>query len=356
MLVEAMQSLAFTSDGDRWAAVEARDKAADGSFFYAVRTTGIYCRASCGARPPRRENVAYFSTPDEAENAGFRACLRCRPREAADRDKIARVTSACRRIETAEEEPRLGDLAKAAGTSPAHFHRLFKSVTGITPKAYAAQTRANRMHTLLPKSASVTEAIFAAGFNSSGRFYEKSRDVLGMHPSRFRNGGEGTLIRFALGQSSLGALLVAATEHGLCAIFLGDDAQSLVRDLHERFPEAKFVGADPDFETIVAEVAGLVDDPRRGLNLPKDVRGTAFQQRVWQALSEIPHGETATYRDIAARIGAPQAVRAVAGACAANPLAVAIPCHRVLRSDGALSGYRWGVERKRALLAREKQN
>jgi AraC family transcriptional regulator of adaptative response/methylated-DNA-[protein]-cysteine methyltransferase len=212
------------------------------------------------------------------------------------------------------------------------------------------------MHALLPKSASVTEAIFAAGFNSSGRFYERSRDVLGMRPSCFQKGGEGTVIRFALGQSSLGALLVAATEHGLCAIFLGDDAQSLVRDLHDRFPKAKFVGADPDFGTIVAEVVGLVDDPRRAFNLPKDVRGTAFQQRVWQALSEIPHGETATYRQIAARIGAPQAVRAVAGACAANPLAVAIPCHRVLRSDGALSGYRWGVERKRALLAREKKN
>lgn len=272
-----MQSLAFTTDKDRWAAVEARDEAADGAFFYAVRTTGIYCRASCGARPPRRENVDFFAT---AEAAGFRACLRCRPREVADRDKIARVTAACRRIETAEEEPRLAELATAAGASPAHFHRLFKSVAGITPKAYAAQIRANRMHTLLPKSASVTEAIFAAGFNSSGRFYEKSRGVLGMHPSRFQKGGEGTIIRYALGQSSLGALLVAATEHGLCAIFLGDDAEALVRDLRDRFPKAEFVGADRDFETIVAEVAGLVDDPRRGLNLPKDVRGTAFQQRV----------------------------------------------------------------------------
>jgi AraC family transcriptional regulator of adaptative response/methylated-DNA-[protein]-cysteine methyltransferase len=348
-----MQSLAFTTDKDRWTAIAARDKAADGAFFYAVRTTGVYCRASCGSRQARRENVAFYATPEEAEKAGFRPCLRCRPREAADQGKIARVTAACRKIETAEEMPKLADLAKAAGTSPAHFHRLFKGVTGVTPKAYAAQTRTNRMHDLLPKSASVTEAIFAAGFNSSGRFYENSRDVLGMDPSRFQKGGEGTIIRFALGQSSLGTLLVAATEHGLCAIFLGDDKDALERDLRERFPKAAFVAAGADFETIVADVARLVDDPSQGLDLPKDVRGTAFQRRVWQALSEIPHGETRTYREIAMRIGAPQAVRAVAGACAANPLAIAIPCHRVLRSDGALSGYRWGAERKRALLARE---
>jgi AraC family transcriptional regulator of adaptative response/methylated-DNA-[protein]-cysteine methyltransferase len=249
--------------------------------------------------------------------------------------------------------PSLASLAESAGMSRFHFHRTFKAVTGITPRAYAAANRARRVRKALRRGASVTEAIYDAGFSSSGRFYEASTAVLGMTPARFRANGAGTSIRFAVGECSLGSVLVAATEKGVCAVLLGDDPDHLVRELQDRFAEAQLVGADPDFEDLVAKVVGLVEAPRVGLELPLDVRGTAFQRRVWEALRAIPAGSTATYTQIAQRIGAPSAVRAVARACAANPVAVAIPCHRVVRTDGNLAGYRWGVERKRALLERE---
>jgi AraC family transcriptional regulator of adaptative response/methylated-DNA-[protein]-cysteine methyltransferase len=241
----------------------------------------------------------------------------------------------------------------SAGLSPYHFHRVFKSITGVTPKAYAVQTRARRAADKLRTAGTVTEAIYDSGFNSSSRFYENTDARLGMTPGAVRRGGAGTVIRFAVGQASLGAVLVAATKKGVCAILLGDDPDALVRDLQDRFPRAEFEGGNPEFERMVAEVVGLVEAPAQRLDLPLDIRGTAFQQKVWAALSAIPPGKTATYKEIARAIGQPKAVRAVAQACGANPLAIAIPCHRVVRSDGDLSGYRWGVERKRKLIDRE---
>jgi len=266
-------------------------------------------------------------------------------------DKIAEI---CRAIAAAEAMPNLDILSRAAGLSPYHFHRLFKACTGLTPMEYARAHRAERVRNGLARAEeTVTAAIYDTGFNSSGRFYEASDKMLGMTPSDYRKGGANNRIRFAVGQSSLGAILVAATGRGICAIFLGDDPDVLIRDLQDRFPQADLIGGDREFEGWVAQVVGFVETPRLGLNLPLDIRGTAFQQRVWRALQDIPPGATASYAEIAERIGAPKSVRAVAGACAANPVAVAIPCHRVVRSDGAMSGYRWGIERKRALLERE---
>lgn len=338
----------------RWARVKARDKTADDQFWYSVATTGVYCRPSCASRGANPRNVAFHDSIEEARAAGFRPCKRCKPDQPPqDVQNAAKVARACRIIEEAEEPPALADLAQAVALSPHHFHRMFKAATGVTPKAYADAHRAARVRDGLARSATVTEAIYDAGFNSNGRFYEQSGELLGMTPTDFRAGGAGTEIRFAVGQSSLGAILVARSGKGVCAILLGDDPDTLVRDLQDRFPKARLIGADAEFEALVAQVVGLVEAPGLGVDLPLDVRGTAFQQRVWQALREIPAGATATYKDIARAIGAPKAVRAVAGACAANPLAVAIPCHRVVRNDGALSGYRWGVERKRTLLDRE---
>lgn len=344
----------MSTEDARWAAVMARDKTQDGRFYYSVRTTGVYCRPSCGARRPLRENVAFFDAPAAAEAAGFRACKRCKPRgPARDTRDAALIADACRAIEAAESAPKLAELADGASLSPHHFHRLFKAVTGLTPHAYAAAHRAARMRKALGGAGTVTEAIYDAGFNSSSRFYEKSNEVLGMTPTRFRSGGAQEIIRYALRACPLGTVLVAATDKGVCAILMGDDKTALVEELKWRFPRAELVGADQSFEATVAEVVRLVEEPARGLDLPLDIRGTAFQQRVWKALREIPAGKTVSYTDVAKRIGAPRAVRAVAGACAANPLGIIVPCHRVLRSDGALSGYRWGIERKRALLKRE---
>lgn len=338
----------------RWASVRARDPAADGTFVYSVRTTGVFCRPSCAARPARSENVAFHASPEEAEAAGFRACKRCRPGQSSLAEAQAEtVATICRFIEAAEDVPALSDLARRAGLSPHHFHRVFKAVTGLTPKAYAKAHRIRRVRDELVTAGSVTEAIYGAGYQSSGRFYAEAGDMLGMTPSAFRDGGTSTDIRFAIGDCSLGAILVARSDRGLCAVLLGDEPDALLRDLEGRFPKARLIGGEPGFENWVAKVVGFVEAPRLGLDLPLDIRGTVFQQRVWQALREIPPGETASYVDVARRIGAPTAFRAVAGACAANPIAVAIPCHRVVRSDGGLSGYRWGIERKRALLDRE---
>ena len=344
----------YASDAARWEAVRRRDRAADGAFWYSVRTTGGYCRPSCGSRLPRRENVAFHASPAAAEKAGFRPCKRCRPTEAALAERqAAAVAKACRLIERADEMPSLAALAEAAGMSRFHFHRVFKAVTGVTPKAFADAHRARRVRTALAGKSSVTAAIYDAGFNSSGRFYAASPAMLGMAPKDFRAGGVGAAIRFALGQCSLGAILVAATHKGICAISLGDDPDALLRDLQDRFPKARLIGGDATFERLVAQVVGFVEAPAQGLDLPLDLRGTAFQQKVWQALKKIPPGTTATYAEIARRIGRPKAVRAVAQACANNAIAVAIPCHRVVRTDGSLSGYRWGVARKRALITRE---
>ena len=342
------------TDRERWQAVRRRDRAADGSFVYSVRTTGVYCRPSCAARLPRRENVRFHATCEEAERAGFRPCKRCRPEGSSLAERqAAAIAKACRMIERGEELPSLATLAHAAGLSRFHFHRVFKAVTGVTPKAYGEAHRARRLRGELSRGASVTEAIYGAGFNSSGRFYATSSELLGMTPSAFRAGGNGVVIRFAIGQCSLGAVLVAATQKGVCAIELGDDPDELVRALQASFPKAKLIGGDAEFKRLIAHVVALVEAPARGLDLPLDIRGSAFQQRVWQALCDIPAGSTVSYSDLAHRIGSPKAVRAVAQACAANKLAVAIPCHRVVHRDGSLSGYRWGVQRKRALLQRE---
>lgn len=345
-----------TAEADpRWQQVLARDAAADGRFVYAVRTTGVYCRPSCAARTAKPRNVRFFPTPAEARAAGFRACRRCRPDGPSPAAaSAATIAEACRLIAEAEEPPKLDALAAAVGLSPYHFHRRFKAVTGLTPRAYAAAHRAEKVRTELAAGrASVTHALYDAGFNSSSRFYAASDELLGMTPTTFRRGGEDTDIRFAVGECRLGAILVARSARGICAITLGDDPAALVRDLEDRFPKANLIGADPGFEALVARVVGFVEAPRLGLDLPLDVQGTAFQQRVWQALRGIPAGETVSYAEIARWLGAPSAVRAVAQACAANRIAVAIPCHRVVRADGGLSGYRWGVERKRALLASE---
>ena len=342
------------TDEEKWQAVAAKDPNADGKFFYSVKTTGIYCLPSCRSRSPLRKNVAFHDTAEAAEKAGFRACKRCRPTGPSKFDlHEAAVAKACRLIESAEDAPTLEQLSKAVGMAPYYFHRTFKAISGVTPKEYAMAHRSQRVREELTKSNSVTEAIYGAGYHSNGRFYAKSTETLGMTPTKFRKGGAGECIQFAVGESSLGSILVAVSDKGVCAISLGDDPGALVRDLQDQFPKADLVGGDKEFEKTVAQVVGFIEAPRIGFKLPLDVRGTAFQLRVWQALKEIPLGKTVSYSDIARRIGAPKAVRAVAQACGSNHLAVAIPCHRVLRNDGALSGYRWGVERKSALLNRE---
>jgi AraC family transcriptional regulator of adaptative response/methylated-DNA-[protein]-cysteine methyltransferase len=345
---------AATERDPRWASVVARSTAADGTFYYSVRTTGVYCRPSCGARLARPENVHFHATREEAEAAGFRPCKRCKPDQPGLIEQhAAKVTQACRLIETSQRAPNLEQLAGRVGLSVFHFHRVFKAVTGLTPREYGIAHRGKRVRKELGRNRTVSRAIYESGYNSNARFYGESQQVLGMTPTTYRAGGANAEIRFAIGECSLGSILVATSERGVCAILLGDDPEALARDLQDRFPRAALIGGDAEFERLVAQVVGFVEAPALGLDLPLDVRGTAFQQRVWQALREIPAGSTASYAEIASRIGSPKSVRAVAGACAANSLAVAIPCHRVVRTDGSLSGYRWGVDRKRALLQRE---
>jgi AraC family transcriptional regulator of adaptative response/methylated-DNA-[protein]-cysteine methyltransferase len=338
----------------RWAQIVTRDRSADGQLWYSVATTGIYCRPSCPSRTANPKNVQLHDTLQAAKATGFRPCKRCNPDGLADdRGNVAIVARACRLIEQSEEEPSLADLARTVGRSPSYFHRLFKATTGLTPKDYAYAHRARKVRQCLARGDRVTEAIYDAGFNSSGRFYAKSTGMLGMTPTQYRSGGSNEDIRFAIGESSLGSILVASSRQGVAAILLGDDPDELLRDLQDRFPNARLVGADSVYEALVARVVGFVEAPGVGLDLPLDVRGTVFQQRVWQALQDVAPGQTVSYAEIARRIGAPKSVRAVAGACAANSLAIAIPCHRVVRNDGTHSGYAWGVERKRALLDRE---
>lgn len=361
-LTEQQALLAVATEQDeRWTAVLTRDASADGRFYYSVSTTGVYCKPSCAARTARPEHVAFHTSCQQAEAAGFRACKRCRPGQPGLTETYAATIAAvCQRMQQSESDISLTELAASAGMSPYHFHRVFKAVTGLTPKAFSAAQRQKRVRAALGKADSVTEAMHAAGYSSSSRFYESSSQVLGMTPSRYRAGGTGYEIHFAVGECSLGSILVARSEIGVCAIFLGEDAEQLVRDLQDAFPRAALVGGDSEFEQLVATVIGFIQVPTKGWQafqqLPLDIRGTAFQQRVWQALRAIPPGTTVSYAEVARRIGAPKAIRAVAGACAANTLAVAIPCHRVMRTDGSLSGYRWGVERKRTLLALESKS
>ncbi|WP_194789862.1 bifunctional DNA-binding transcriptional regulator/O6-methylguanine-DNA methyltransferase Ada [Pseudomonas sp. UFMG81] len=342
----------YITDAERWQAVLSRDGNATGHFVYAVRTTGVYCQPACKSRLAKRENVAFFSDAAQAEAAGYRACKRCAGgTQAARRSEL--VARACRLIEAGDTAPNLDQLGAALNISAFHLHRQFKAETGLTPKAYASAFRARRLREGLEAATTVTEAIYDAGYNSNSRFYESAAERLGMRPREYRVGGEGATIRFALAQCSLGAILVAQSERGICAILLGDEPEPLLHDLQDKFPKARLIGGDAAFERLVAQVIGFVEAPALGLALPLDVQGTAFQERVWQALREVPAGCRVSYTDIAERIGAPKAVRAVAQACAANSIAVAIPCHRVVRRDGDLSGYRWGIERKRQLLDRE---
>jgi AraC family transcriptional regulator of adaptative response/methylated-DNA-[protein]-cysteine methyltransferase len=322
---------------------------------YGVKTTGIYCRMSCPSRRARPENVVYFDNAQQARAAGFRACRRCKPDGVSSlEEQTALIAKACRLLERAGGAPDLATLAKALRRSPGYLHRSFKRATGVTPAEYARAHRAGRAREALRATPRITDAIYAAGYGSSGRFYAKSMARLGMTPGKFRAGGAQEEIRFALGECSLGSFLVASSAKGVVAITLGEDPQTLLRELQDSFPLAMLRGADADFEKLIAQLVGLIDRPHEPNKLPLDVRGTAFQQRVWKALTRIPAGSTRTYAQIARQIGAPRAVRAVASACAANGLAVVIPCHRVVRTDGSVSGYRWGVERKSALLARER--
>ena len=343
-----------SGDDARWAAITARDKSSDGAFYYSVATTGVFCRPSCPSRTAKRENVGFHETRVAAEAAGFRACKRCNP-GAPPRDEAnaIRIAAACRMIESAETQPALSALAASAGLSAFHFHRLFKAVTGVTPKAYANAHRHARVRATLQTSATVTDAAYEAGFSSTGGFYAEAAAMLGMQPAVFKAGGTNTVLKFAVGQCFLGAIVLAATDKGVAAVLLGDDPEALLKDLQDRFPNAELVGGDRTFDRLAARVVAAIDEPDLASGLPLDVRGTVFQHKVWTALTAIPPGATASYTEVAKRIGMPKAARAVAGACAANPVAVLIPCHRVVRTNGDLSGYRWGIDRKRRLLSRE---
>ncbi|MCH5515283.1 bifunctional DNA-binding transcriptional regulator/O6-methylguanine-DNA methyltransferase Ada [Pseudomonas syringae] len=340
-----------TEDDPRWDILVNRRSHAGADFVYGVLTTGIYCKPCSPTRLPRPENVVFFDNAHDAEAAGFRPSLR----NAGDSNALQRkhaevVAQACRLIDAADSMLNLTALAEQVGISGFHFHRIFKRLTGLTPRAYSVASLRSRVKVQLSQDLSITRALYEAGYNSNSRFYEASQNMLGMKPSEYRAGGANVDIRFALGESSLGSILVATSSKGICAISLGNDPHALIEAFQDQFPNANLIGADAAFEQLVAEVVGFVESPATGLALPLDIRGTVFQERVWQALRDIPAGSTATYTQIATQIGLPSAVRAVANACGANKLAVAIPCHRVVRSDGSLSGYRWGVERKRKLL------
>lgn len=343
-------------EAKRWKAVADRDASCDGQFVFAVATTGIYCRPSCPARRPRRENVSFYASADSARRAGFRPCKRCHPDGLSPADvAAAKIAEACRSIEAAEEPPKLDQLARAAGLSPAHFQRTFKAIVGLSPKAYAQRVRAARVRESLTKAATVTAAAHSAGYASNSRFYADAACSLGMSAATYRKGGKGERIAYGIGTSSLGLVLVAATDKGLCAVLMGVDGEALTRDLERRFAAATLVNAGPTLDDLIGRVIETIETPAAKTALPLDLHGTVFQHRVWQALLDIPAGETRSYGEIARRIGAASAVRAVARACAANPIAVIVPCHRVVGRDGAITGYRWGKERKHQLLERERK-
>lgn len=346
----------YITPQQRWQAVEARDAGADGEFVFAVKTTGIFCRPSCSARRPLRENTEFFSTPEAAQTAGFRACKRCQPDKLTpELQRVARIEEACRIIEASVSPLTLDELAGRVAMSSFHFHRLFKSVTGLTPNGWQKAHRARRLRGELAQGKEVTRALYDAGFQSGSAFYHQADSALGMTASQYRRGGESVSIQFVVGSCRLGEFLVAESERGICAILLGESPEALIHELEAEFPRSQLTVGDDNFASRVAQVVSFIEAPGTEFSLPLDIRGTAFQQQVWQALRAIPPGETISYRDLATRIGRPGAVRAVAGACAANTLAVVIPCHRVIRNDGSLSGYRWGVERKRQLLENEAQ-
>ena len=338
-----------------WAALEQRDGAAAGQFYYGVTTTGVYCRPGCTSRLPLRRNTAFFETIAAAEAAGLRACKRCRPADPSPASRhIAAIEKACALLRTSETIPSLAELADAVAISRFHFHRLFKQITGATPRDYARTHRLDALARKLDAGEKVTEAIYASGFGSSSRAYEAAPAALGMTPGARRKGGDGETVRFVTVATPLGWALIAATARGVCLTALDDDRAQLAAMVRERFPAAEVVAEDPGLGAWAERVVRFITAPQHTLDLPLDIRGTAFQARVWRALQKIPLGQTATYSEVARALGQPTAVRAVARACAANDLALLVPCHRVIREDGDLAGYRWGVERKRALLDRER--
>lgn len=341
------------TDDDRWQSVVDRDVDADGQFVFAVQTTGIFCRPSCRAKHALRKNVRFFADAQQAQDAGFRPCKRCQPdKDSAQQHRLDKIARACQLLE--QESPlTLDELAQQVAMSPYHLHRLFKATTGMTPKVWQQSWRARRLRDALAKGAPVTQAILNAGFPDSSSYYRKADQALGMTAKQFRKGGDNVSVRYTLADCALGRCLVAESERGICAILLGDDDATLVADLHALFPAAQDVPAEANFQQRVREVIVAINSRDASLSLPLDIRGTAFQQQVWQALRTIPCGETVSYQQLASAIGKPKAVRAVASACGANKLAIVIPCHRVIRGDGALSGYRWGIARKAQLLQRE---
>ena len=346
-----------STDDTRWKAVIDNDSSADGTFYYAVKTTGVYCRPSCTSRLPNRANVEYFATSEEAETAGYRACKRCNPTTDSKTLEIEKkIIHACRIIEESETHLKLDELAARVKLSPYHFHRVFKKIVGVTPKQYASRNQSQRFQKSLKTSPSITDAIYSAGFGSSGSAYDKTQDQLAMKPKEYRKGATGITITYGLAHCFLGWVIVAATDRGICAIEFGDDPDTLPDQVQTRFPNARLKKADIGFASLIKEVVDFIKAPEEQFQLPLDIQGTAFQQRVWNVLRQIKPGKTLSYSDVANRIGNPNAVRAVASACASNKLAVVIPCHRVISKDGKVSGYRWGTERKKMLLQSEKES
>jgi AraC family transcriptional regulator of adaptative response/methylated-DNA-[protein]-cysteine methyltransferase len=339
---------------NHWLQVMARDARQDGRFVFAVRTTGVYCRPSCPSRRPRRDSVEFFPDPQEAERAGYRACLRCKPTEVSPQAQY--VLRARQLLDNAEGVVTLAQLSKQVGLSPFHLQRLFKRATGLSPREYQSARRVQHVKTELRKGEYVTTALYEAGFGSPSRLYEKSDQQLGMTPGTYRRGGVGVSITFAIAPTPLGRMLVAATERGLCVVRFGESVAELERDLRNEFHAATLLRDDAAMRRYIEPLLASLSGNKTTIDLPLDVRATAFQQKVWEALQRIPCGETRSYTDVARELGDPKAVRAVARACASNPVALAVPCHRVVRSDGDLAGYRWGLERKRKLLERERAN
>ena len=337
----------------QWRQVMERDARQDGRFVFAVRTTGIYCRPSCPSRRPRRDSVEFFPDPKQAERAGYRACLRCKPTEISSQARA--VTRARQLLDEAEGVMTLAELSKRVGVSPFHLQRLFKRATGLSPREYQSARRMQHVKHGLRKGDDVTTALYDAGFGSPSRLYEKASQQLGMTPGAYRRGGAGMTIQYAIVPSPLGRLLVAATSRGLCAVRFGESAAELERELREEFSSAEVHRDDAALRPYLQPLLASLRGENVTMDLPLDVRATAFQKKVWDALREIPAGETRSYSEVARTIGDPKAVRAVATACASNPVAIAVPCHRVVRSDGDLAGYRWGIERKKKLLEQEQR-